>query len=185
MTGRSMHCTSEQIQMLLDGRLAGEEHEVVLKHLQECARCMAASRGFEQLDRGMHQLPVSPAGVGFTEKVMESITPSGRLSLAFRIVENLAYMFAALIVTGIIAVVFVATGVIDSGQVSDGQGLLNTYAGATSDWLAGALHGGTAWLERYLPAKGGANIMLFGIGVLAALALLDHLLHRRFVQRAR
>jgi anti-sigma factor RsiW len=185
MTGRSMHCTSEQLQMLLDGRLAGGEREVVLTHLQECARCMAASRGLEQLDRGLRQLPVSAAGVEFTEKVMEAITPSGRLSFAFRLVENLAYVFALLIVTGIIAVVFVATGVIDSGQVSDGQGLVNTYVGATSDWLAGALHGGTAWLERYLPTRGGANIMLFGIGVLAGLALLDRLLHRRFVQRAR
>jgi hypothetical protein len=116
---------------------------------------------------------------------MDEVLPSGHLSLAFRIVENLAYLFAAFIVTGIIAVVFVATGVIDGGQVSEGQGLMSTYAGAVSDWLGSVLRGGTAWLERYMPARGGANIILFGIGVLGGLALLDRLLNRRSVHRVR
>ncbi len=130
--------------------------------------------------------PLAEASGEFTGRVMQGILPSGHLSLAFRIVENLAYLFAVLIVTGIMAVVFVFTGVIDSGQVSEGEGIVSTYVGAR-ERLAGRRHCMEArpgWSGTCRP-KAGKNIMVFGIGVLAGLALLDRLLHRRFVQRAR
>ena len=185
MTGQSKHCTSEQLHLLLDGQVEDAERKTIAGHLQECPQCMAAYRGMEHLDRGLRALPVATASAGFTENLMDKVLPAGRLSLTFRIVENLAYLFAILIVTGIITVVFLATGVIDSGQVSEGQGIVSTYADATSSWMAEAVRGGTAWLERYFPAKGGVNIMLFGIAILAVLALLDRVLHRRFAHRTR
>lgn len=185
MTERSGHCTSEQLQMLLDGQLSGGDKAQVAEHLQECARCMASYRSLEQIDRTLRDLPVALASEGFTDKVMEKVLPSGHLSLGFRIVENLAYLFAVLIVTGIITVVFLATGVIDSGKVSESKGIVSTYASATGTWLAEAVHGGTVWLQRYLPTRNGANILLSGIGILAALAVLDRFLHRRFAHRTR
>jgi anti-sigma factor RsiW len=185
MTGRSIHCTSEQLHTLQDGRLAGVERAEVTGHLEECARCRRAYRNIQQLDRSLRELPIAAAGAGFTDKVMEKVLPSGHLSLAFRIVENLAYMFAVLIVTGIITVVFIATGVIDSSRVSEGQGIVSTYSSAAGTWLGEVLHGAALWLERYLPAKAGVNIMIFGIGVLAGLGLLDRFLHRRFAHRTR
>lgn len=185
MMERSGHCTSEQLHMLLDGRVQNGAREELTSHLRECTRCMASYRSLEQMDRSLRNLPIASASEGFTNKVMEKVLPSGHLSLAFRIVENLAYLFAVFIVTGIIAVVFVATGVIDSSQVSESQGMFSTYANATGTWLGEAVHGCTVWLERYFPAKNGTNIMLSGIGVLAALALLDRFLHHRFIHRTR
>jgi hypothetical protein len=142
-------------------------------------------RAIGHLDQGLRALPVAATSAGFTKNLMDKALPAGHLSLGFRIVENLAYLFAVLIVTGIITAVFLATGVIDSGQVSEGQGVVSTYAEATSNWMAEVIRGGTTWLERYFPAKGGVNIMAFGIAILAALALLDRLLHRRFAHRTR
>ncbi len=185
MTGRSVHCTGEQLHMLLDGRVSDAERENLTAHLRECARCTASYHSLEQMDRGLRALPVEAASAALTDKVMEKVLPPGHLSLAFRIVENLAYLFAVLIVTGIVVVVFIATGVIDSGQVSEGQGVVSAYASATGAWLSEALRGGTVWLERYLPTRSGGNIMLFGIGILGALAVLDRFLRRRFVHRTR
>ncbi len=185
MTGRTIHCTTEQLYMLLDGRVSAAEKQEISRHLQECSSCSSTYRSMEQLDRGLRDLPVSATTSGFTDKVMQKVMPSGHLSLAFRMVENLAYLFAVLIVTGIIAAVFIVTGVIDSGQVSEGQGVVSAYASATGTWLSEAVHGGTVWLERYLPARSGINIMLFGIGILAGLALLDRVFHHRFAQRTR
>jgi hypothetical protein len=185
MTEPSKHCGDEQLQMLLDGTLKGKEEEDVLLHLQSCSRCTAVFEGFEQTDRGLRRLPLSSTSREFTRRVMDEVMPSGHLSLAFRIVENLAYLFAALFVTGIIAVVFIATGVIETSQVNEGRDIFGTYTGAMSDWLANALHGGASWLERYLPSKGGTSILLFGAVVLAALALLDRLLTHKFADRTR
>lgn len=185
MTERLLHCTSEQLQMLLDGRVPDGEREELTGHLRECARCTASYRTLERMDRSLRDLPIASPSEGFTGTVMEKILPSGRLSLAFRIVENLAYLFAALIVTGIIAAVFIATGVIDSGQVSESQGVVSAYANSAGTWLTEAVHGGNVWLERYLPTRNGAAITVFGIGILAALAVLDRFLHRRFVHRTR
>lgn len=185
MTERTMHRTSEQLQMLLDGRVTEAERKETSRHLQECSRCMAAYHRMEQLHQGLQKLPVATTGAAFTSGVMEKILPSARLSLAFRIVENLAYLFAVLIVTGIVAVVFVATGVIDSAQVSEGQGLMSAYASATGTWFSEALRGGAVWLERYLPVRSGANIMLAGAGILAALALLDRVVQRKLAHRMR
>jgi anti-sigma factor RsiW len=181
----SMHCGDEQLQMLLDGRLPGREKEETLRHLQVCSRCAAVFKGMERMDRGLRQMPVSSVSREFTSKVMDEIAPSTHLSLAFRIVENMAYLFAALVVLGMIAVVFVATGVIDSGQVSEGQDLVGAYTGAVSDWLVSAIRGATMWLAPYLPAKGGTSVMLFGIGVLGGLALLDRVLNHKFADRIR
>jgi anti-sigma factor RsiW len=185
MTARSVHCTSEELHTLLDGRLSDADRAELAGHLQECTRCMAAYRGIQHLDRGLRALPVVATSAEFTGNVMEKVLPSGNLSLAFRIVENLAYLFAVVIVTGIITVVFIATGVIDSGQVSEGQGAVNAYTSAAGTWLSQALLGVAQWLERYLPAKTAVNIMLVGIGVLAGLGLLDRLLYRRFAHRTR
>jgi anti-sigma factor RsiW len=185
MMGRSIHCTSEQLHTLQDGRLSDVERTNVTEHLEECPRCKSAYRNIQQLDRGLRELPIAAAGAGFTDKVMEKVLPSGHLSLAFRIVENLAYLFAILIVTGIIAAVFIATGVIDSGRVSEGQGIVSAYSSAAGTWLGEVIHGATLWLERYLPARAGINIMIFGVGILAGLGLLDRFLHRRFAHRTR
>ena len=185
MTEGPVHCTNEQLQTLLDGRLAAGEKERVQSHLRQCAPCAAGYTRLERLDAGLRRLPLAEAGAELTGRVMQGVMPPGHLSLAFRIVENLAYLFAALIVTGIMAVVFIVAGVIDSGQVTEGQGLVSTYAGAVSDWLVQAMHGGTVWLERYLPSTAGKNTLVFGIAVLVGLGLLDRLLHRRFVHRAR
>lgn len=185
MTESPVHCTNEQLQTLLDGRLAAGEQERIQSHIRQCASCAAGYNRLERLDHGLRRLPLAEASGELTGRVMQGILPPGHLSLAFRIVENLAYLFAVLIVTGIMAVVFVFTGVIDSGQVSEGESIVSTYVGGASDWLAQALHGGTAWLERYLPSAAGKNTLVFGIGVLAGLVLLDRLLHRRFVHRAR
>ncbi len=185
MKGDTVHVTNEQLQMTLDGRLSEAERGEILRHVQQCAVCTAAYRGLRQLDEGLRELPVTATSAGFTRKLMGEILPSGHLSLAFRIVENLAYLFAALFVLGIIAVVFIATGVVDTAQVSQSEGVVSSYVTATGDWLGQTMQTGTAWLQRYLPGQGGSNIILFGIAVLGGLALLDRLLHRRFAQRTR
>jgi anti-sigma factor RsiW len=186
MTGKSLHCTSADLQLLMDGRISGAEREKVHAHLQECVRCRMAYQSMAQLDRGLRKMPVAAASNAFTEKVMEKVVPSSHLPFAFRIVENLAYVFAALIVTGLVTTLFIATGVIDSGQVTEGQGKLSAYSSAAGSWLAQVIHGGTGWLERYFPLKAGTpHVLLVGVGILAGFALLDRLLSRLFAQRTR
>lgn len=177
------HCTSEQLQMLLDERVADSDRQEILAHLRGCGACTARFESLRKLDGGLRRLPMESAGSELTGKVMAGIIPGGRLPIAFRLVEHLAYIFAVLIVTGIILAVFIATGVIDSGQVSEGQTVASTYFSATGDWLMEGLRNASVWLQHYLPAKGATNIVMSLIVVLGALALLDRFLHRRFQHR--
>ena len=62
MNGEGHHCTFDQLQARIDGRLDEREALDLEVHLRECVRCRKAADGWLRLDREMRRLPLERAG---------------------------------------------------------------------------------------------------------------------------
>ena len=180
------HCSSEQVQAYVDGRLPRDEESSVGTHLRDCPECSRAYKAIRQINGFLKRLPLENASTDLARSIMEKLSLSTGSSLAFRLVENVAYFFGLLLVLGVMAAVFIFTGVLDTEQISQTQGVISKVwlnIGAGGLFVVGDL---TDSLQRFFPfifRTGNVSITFFGGLVVLVLAVVDWFVRRRSVRR--
>jgi len=188
MMANEPHCTTEQINALIDRTLSGNEKETVENHIAECAGCSQALSMIRRIDLSVKSLPIERVRGDFTREVLAVLHLAPKSPLLFRLLEKGAYLFGLFIVLGVMLTVFVASGLVDSREVSRGEIIFRQVMSDAGGMMSSVMAGLSGLLAQYLPFmfdKGNISIVAAVIVVLGVLALADKVLGRRFVHRAR
>ena len=180
------HLSSGQLQAYCDRRLNREEEVQIRAHLKQCPSCTALYKSIAHLDASLRKLPVERVSDGFTREVMGKLHLVPVSSLGFRMLENAAYAFGLLIVLGVMASVFLWTGVIYLNQPAPGKGNADGLMAEVGGKFADALGAFTKWLTDFFPfafSKGALGISGSLLVVLVLLLLVDRWVGKRYVQR--
>jgi anti-sigma factor RsiW len=186
--GEGRHCTSEQLQARIDGRLDEREERDLEAHLQECDRCRQAAEGWLRLDREMRRLPLVRAGSGFTYSVMARIRAGAKPSALDRSLSFIPYFLGLVIVLGIMGGAFWWAGVFEGVEISAGEkGILQDLAPLVKGMAEGVrvFYG---WISGYLLAPFSDSVLHISLPaafILAVVAILDRVLGRRLLNRTR
>ena len=176
------HCTTEQLNALLDGRLEGATAAGVRLHLEQCASCSRALQVLRTIDGSLRGLPLERAPENLSSKVLQDLHLVPGTSWLFRLVSNAGYVFGVLLVLGAMAAAFILTGVLDTDKIVQ-QGRTAAEVGAAVFGWMDAL---SAFLVKYVPflfASGSSRTVVMIAAALAALAALDRLLLRHLPHR--
>ena len=186
MNTRALHCTSEQLNLLLDAGLAPAEEKDIRDHLSICSQCSRAFESLSRVDSALRDLPLITTGVGFTRSVMDRILAGPKSSFAFRVLERMSYVFGLMIVLGIMIAAFVLSGAFDQAEIEQTQGVASEVMGKAADTVANSIGVFTAWLVRYLPfafGKGSMGVAFFAVAIVMMLAAVDRFVGRKILQK--
>jgi anti-sigma factor RsiW len=180
------HCTSEQIQRLIDNRLDIAESAAAKEHMDDCATCRQSFDDLLLVDGSLKKMPLENTRPDFTRALMAKLIRKAKPSWAFVLLENAASVLGLLVVLGIMLAVFVWTGIVDSTHVSQSQSVANGILSETWRSVATGLHSSTSWLMSYLSLGQGTGvfgILMFVLVIVGVLAGVDRLVGRRFVHK--
>lgn len=183
-----LHCTTEQINALIDLTLSDVEKQQVESHIAECAGCRQAVSVMRRIDVSVKHLPLERVSGDFTREVLAVLHLAPKSPLLFRLLEKGAYLFGLFIVLGAMLTVFVATGLVDTREVSRGEIIFRQVLSDAGGMMSSMMAGLSGLLAQYLPFmfdKGNISIVAAVIVVLGVLALADKVVGRKFVHRAR
>jgi hypothetical protein len=138
------------------------------------------------MDASLRKVPRESLGSAFTQAVMAKIHLAPKSPLVFRFLENFAYVFGLLLVLGTMVAVFVLTGVMDTEQVSQTQGVVSGAWSRMGGAASSIIETFTTWLHQFFPfayAKGGLGVTVFGILIVVILAAVDWLVRRKYAHR--
>jgi Putative zinc-finger len=182
MKENELHCSLEQLNLLLDNQLSETEATSIQDHLAHCPTCHLAFGNLQHLDSTLKGLPVLEVKPGFTKSVMGSILGRGGSAVAFRLFEKLSYAFGLLIVLGVMVTSFIVTGAFDGTPVVNTGSVASGVAAHLGHRLSELVNQFTVWLVQYLPfafGKGSVSVAFFAAMVLLMLAAVDRMVGRR------
>jgi predicted anti-sigma-YlaC factor YlaD len=183
---KKLHFTSEQFNLLLDGRLSGGEEKTIRDHLSGCNDCRRAFENLERIDSALKDLPVVETGPDFARLLMDRILAPAKSPLMFRLLEKMSYVFGLLIVLGIMIAAFVLSGVLETTQIDETKSIATGIADKAGESLASSIGTFTTWLVQYVPfafGKGSMSVAFFAVTIVMMLAVVDRLVGRRAVQK--
>jgi len=96
------HLTQEQIFAFLDSQLDDALEHRFNAHLAECARCRNEVALQRSLARTVSELPLEETSTRFTGRVMSRVLQSQKRSFSEKILQNLGYAFAMMMVLGVL-----------------------------------------------------------------------------------
>ncbi|MBX2992493.1 MAG: zf-HC2 domain-containing protein [Bacteroidetes bacterium] len=179
------HLTNEHMQLLVDGNLPTEEAGDVQRHLNTCTHCAMSYRGLVGVHDALMNMPTEHVGSDFTQRILGRLGVVPRTPFLFRLAENLAYVFALMIVLGIMLSVFTVTGVLNTQQLEKSQSAIGEVSGKIATSMNSFLNEFTVALQSYLPfvfGSGSLKIALMGTIIVGMLALADRLVRRRVLR---
>jgi len=188
MDGEHNHCTIEQLQARVDGRLEEREGRDLEAHLRECARCREAVDGWLRLDRAMRRLPLVRAGNAFAYSVMARIRAEEKPSALDRSLSFIPYFLGLTIVLGIMGGIFWWAGVFERMEMSEGEERFMEYVGPL---LSGFSEGAQVlgdWIAAYLPFAVSDSVLQISLPagfILVVVAVLDRMIGRRLLSKTR
>lgn len=181
------HLPSAAMLAYLDGTLPDAEAADVRAHLASCARCNRALASLREFDALARSVPAEKAGTDLVRSIMLRVGVSPHQSLFVRAVGALPYVFAMLVVGGILLAVFAWTGTVPASSLSGASGSAAEAYAAAGSAVDQATRAFAGFLSRLLPAVSASGLRL-GIGlalVLMGIAVVDRLLMSRTAQRTR
>lgn len=170
------HLSSREIDEYLDGSLPAGERDRATRHIGECPECAAVHRARSRFDHLARRLPVERAGRQFTADVMHALGIATVATTTFRVLEQFAYAFAMAIVLGVVAAIFVATGVISAGQVQTTQSAAGEAYQIVAGGMTGFLNTAGAFAVEYFPfitRSGSAGVFSLTMLVVLGLGIID------------
>ncbi|MEK9136811.1 MAG: hypothetical protein AAB393_06780 [Bacteroidota bacterium] len=182
MTTKRVHYTLNQLNELVDGRMAADEAQLMRRHMSICIECHAVFASLARIDTSLRNLPLERTSPDFTQLLMERALAAPKAPAMFRLLEKLSYVFGLLIVLGIMIASFVVTGVFDTTQVDQTRSVATGIVDRVGEGLASTVNSFTAMLVQYLPfafGKGSMSIAFFAVLIVAMLAGVDRVVGRR------
>jgi anti-sigma factor RsiW len=181
------HLSNAAMLAYLDGTLPDSEAAAAMTHLASCGRCGRALASLRNFDALARSVPAEKAGTDLVRSIMLRVGISPHQSLFVRAVGALPYVFAMLVVGGILLAVFAWTGTVSTSALSGASGSAAEAYAAVGSAVDQANRSFAGFVSRLLPAVSASGLRL-GIGlvlVLMGIAVLDRLLTSRTAQRAR
>lgn len=186
MKNGSVHYSTEQFNLLLDGRLTSDDARAMNEHISDCRECSRVWKDLGAIDAALGHLPLLEARADLARSVVHRILVAPKSPLVFRLLENASYLFGLLIVLGIMAAAFVVTGAFTNTEIEQTKNVMSTVASSAGESFAASLSAFNSWLAEYLPfafAKGSMGIAFFAVVVMIMLAAIDHVVARRVMQK--
>jgi predicted anti-sigma-YlaC factor YlaD len=186
MNGRKLHCTTEQFNVLLDGRVIGAEEKDIRDHISVCTECRLAFENLERIDTALCGLPVMETRPDFTRSLMERMLAAPKSPFLFRLLEKISYIFGLFIVLGIMIGAFILSGVFEAPQIERTKSVATGMVDKAGEGLASSIGAFTSMLVQYIPfafGKGSMGVAFFAVAIVIMLAFVDRLLGRKIVQR--
>jgi len=186
MKSKKLHFTSEQFNLLLDGRLSGVEEKNMREHFSACTECRFAFENLERIDGVLEGLPVVETRPDFTLLLMDRILVAPKSPFLFRLLEKMSYVFGLFIVLGIMIGAFILSGVFETHQMEQTKIVATGIVDKAGESLTTSIGTFTTWLVQYIPfvfGKGSMSMAFFAISIVLMLAFVDRLFGRKVVQR--
>jgi anti-sigma factor RsiW len=179
------HLTAETLHLLVDGRLDQQARRVAEVHMRECAQCVRRYRALTILDQSLRHQPLEQVRQGFVDSVIQRVPLRSSSPLSVRAAENLAYLFALLVVCGLTATVLYLTGVIGETHLELTQTytarVLETVLRAVDEWRPAASRV-AGWLLPDLSWGAGLRMTSFILLLAGAFAVIDRVVARRILR---
>jgi anti-sigma factor RsiW len=182
----SRHCSAEELQELLDGRLPELLVRAAREHLETCPGCSEAFRSLSALDRNLRRVPLERTGAAFTATLMNELRLVPSRGGNGRMFEMFALSVGLFLVLAVITIAFIWAGVIPVGGtegdavvqtvVAKGNSAMNDGAKTLAGWLAP--------VTQLMPKSGVTHLILFALPVIGVLAVIDRLVGRRILSRS-
>ena len=96
------HLTTEQILEYVDGTILNGERTEVVAHLESCPRCKREVELQRVLAKSAREAPLAKPSRKLVDRIMESILPETKNSLARKLVNNLGNLLAMIVVLSIV-----------------------------------------------------------------------------------
>jgi predicted anti-sigma-YlaC factor YlaD len=186
MKRKNPHFTSEQFNLLLDGRLTGVEEKSIRDHFSVCTDCRLAFENLARIDIVLKSLPVVETRPDFTRSLMDRILAVPKSPFLFRLLEKMSYVFGLLIVLGIMIAAFILSGVFEPPQIEQTKSVATGMVDKAGESLATSVGAFTSWLVKFIPfafGKGSMSMAFFAISIVIMLAAVDRLIGRRMTEK--
>ncbi len=180
------HLTMEELNLLIDDAASAGDKSIIRLHLGGCSKCRALHQSLERIDSAVRRISLERVSREFTHNVLASLNIVPKTPFLFRVVENLPYVFALMIVVGLMLSVFVATGVIGPEQRQETQTTVTQISNAVAGGLSALVGNFNDVMRTYFPFLYGGEavkLMLMAGVAVAALAMFDRLLRKRIPLR--
>jgi anti-sigma factor RsiW len=188
MNNQTGHIATDRLQAYVDSSVSEAEREEIEKHMRVCERCMGTVKSMRYLDSSLRRLPLVRVRSDFTVTVMSRLGVVRNSPWLFRVLEKSVYVLGLSIVLGIMLAVFIVTGVVEEGEVQQGQTAATEVLSRVTAAGSSAITVASDWLSSFMPfvfGKGSLPTAIFVAAVLALLALVDRVLARRMFGRTR
>ena len=178
----TVHCTEEELNALLDGRLAPPRAKEALLHMEGCDACAGAYAVLRGLDASLRTLPQEEVRAGFADDLLDLLNINSAHSRLFSFFGNIGYFIGLCIVLGTMLAAFIASGLVDvdrtqrEGSAAAGAVMKVGDAIASSSGLLARL------LAEYVPFAFGSRsavIVAMMMGAVLLVAGFDRLLARK------
>ncbi len=188
MRPNEQHCTMEELYLLIDGGLNAETASQMRKHLRECLVCAGNYNSALKVHSVAKRLPLESASADLTQRVLSTLGIAPKSSFLFRLLEKSAYIFGLILVLGVMATVFILTGVVEMQQIQAGVSPAQKVFSQTGSAIAGGVGWFSQILKEYLPfafSSATMAISVFTAIVVSMLAIADRFVGRKIVHRLR
>ena len=180
------HLTRNQILATADKTLSEAEEERLKLHLNECARCrneVAFQRAISAVAREVLQTKTS---VRFTDRVMSRVLQTAtNSSISYRILQNLGYVFAMMLVVGVLGYVLMNPSRFLGSQTSTQPSELAKSWDAVSSQMSQFFQRSTSQFDQALVQKTDTpswKIILMALSILGVYGVLYRFVFQKVVR---
>jgi hypothetical protein len=170
------HPTSFELQEYLDGLIDDKKRSEIEIHVGFCNDCDAALKSLRNLGAAISNIPQEKTSHNFTDGVMRQLGVKPSQSFAWKILRNLAPLFALLVLVGIIYWAMNVAGTLDSSGLGVSLKETQKVYSALDNGLTIAtakLNGSFKSIFAFLYVKGISGLTTFLVLFLCAVGILD------------
>ena len=179
------HLTASEVLQVVDGSIVNGEKTRVFVHLEACPRCRREVEFSRTLERAARSAPLAKPSREFTSRVMGSVTPQSKRSVASWFINNLANILAMALVLTVVwyAVTSKTQGGPDKGPtvVSNAIALYSEYYARLREYLPADRMNVVQKPVGEQSAETNKIILFTAISVLILVAL-DHIVARKAIR---
>jgi hypothetical protein len=180
------HLTTGELHNYVKGLLSQAEYNECDPHIQNCKQCAERVRIFQLLESVLPTVPLESVSPDFTQKVTEKLKIQEHPSLAWKILQNFAPVFALAIVLVIVYVILDYLGVLQGSQMQQSVQYTQSIYGKIVDGVAMSIKILNEWLQTYFSfafTKNSYGLTVFLVLFFSAIAVLDKFLFVPMMRR--
>lgn len=177
------HLTMTQILQFIDGTADYAAQAQCTNHLAVCERCRREVEIQKRLSKVARQ-NVHRTSARFTEQVMSRVAPQLRLSWTAKLLNNLANVFAMMIVLGVLGYAISSTSSFKSEASPELSSLTKSFTDSYAKLKESIQQETNKWTDKVAPPSSGRSqrFVIFAFLTLLALGIVDRFVLRQLMK---